>query len=45
MTSQLGHNFQASQAEHGADDIHIPQFKSQVNSLSICGPQVDTLIY
>ena len=39
MTSQLRHNFQASQAVHGADDIMTPRF-SQVNSLSICGPQV-----
>ena len=45
MTSQLGLNFQASQAVHGADDNKIPQFKSQVNYLSFCGPQVDTLIY
>ena len=45
MTSKLCHNFKASQAVHGADDITIPHFQSQVNSLSICGPLVDTRIY
>ena len=45
MTSQLRHNFQASQAVHGAEDIKAPHIYSQVNSLSICAPQVETLIY
>ena len=45
MTSQLCHCFQTSQAVHGADDITTPNFQIEVNSLSICGPQVDTLIY
>ena len=40
MTAQLCHNFQASQAVHGADDV-----TSQVNSVGVCGPQVDTLIF
>ena len=29
---------------HGVDDITTPNFWSQVNAESICGPQVDTLI-
>ena len=41
MTSQLRHYFQACQA----DDITSLHFKSQVNSLSVCGPQVDSFIY
>ena len=45
LTSQLHKNYQASQAEHGADDVTTPHFYSQVNLLSICGPQVDALIY
>ena len=45
MTSQLRHFFQASQAVHGADDVTTPPFKSQVHSLRVCGPQVDTLIH
>ena len=45
MTSQLRHKFQASQALHTADYISTPHFLSLVNSLSICGPQVDTLVY
>ena len=45
MTSQLRQIFQASQAVHGADDVTTPSFQSQVNSMSICGPQIDTLIY
>ena len=43
MTSRLRHFFQASQAVHVADDITTPQFLSQVNSLRVCGTQVDTL--
>ena len=43
MTSQLRHFFQAIQAVHVADDITTPQFLSQVNSLRVCGTQVDTL--
>ena len=43
MTSQLCHVFQASQAVHVADDITTPPFKTQFNSLRVCGPQVDTL--
>ena len=35
--------FQASQAAQ-ADDITTPNFQSQVNSLRICGPQVDAII-
>ena len=38
MTSQLCHNFQASQAVHRADDFTSPNFYGQVNSLSVCGP-------
>ena len=45
MTPQLHQNCQTSQAMDGADDITTPRFLSQVNSLSVCGPQVDTLIY
>ena len=45
MTSQFRQDFQTSQAVLVADDITTQYFKSQVNSLSICGPQVDTLIY
>ena len=45
MTSQLRRYFQVSQAVRGADDIATLHFQSQVNSLSVCGPQVDTLIY
>ena len=45
MTSQLRHNFRASQTVHGADDVMTPHFHSQVNSMSVCGPQADTLIY
>ena len=45
MTSQLCHNFQASQAVHWADYIRTPNFEILVNSMSTCGPQVDTLIY
>ena len=39
MTSQLCHNFQTSQAVHGADDITTLYFKSQVYSISICHSQ------
>ena len=42
MASQLGHNFQAL---HGADYATTLNFKSQFNTLSIWGPQVDTVIY
>ena len=42
MTSQLNHNFQVSQAVRGADDISNTRFKRQINSISICGPQVDS---
>ena len=45
MASQLRHNFQASQTMHGTDEATIPNFQSQVNSLSICGPQDNSLIY
>ena len=45
MTSQPGHFFQASQTVHGADDVTTLPFLSQVNSLSVCGPQVDILIF
>ena len=45
MTSQLRHNFQASQAVHEAVDITALHFQTQVNSLSVCGPQVDALNY
>ena len=38
MTSQLRHNFQASQAEHEADDITTLHFESHVDSLSVCDP-------
>ena len=34
MTSQLRHNFRATQAVHGADDIAIPNFLSQVSCIS-----------
>ena len=44
MTSQLRHNFAASQAVHGADDITAPHFYSQVNSLSFCGFKVKLLL-
>ena len=40
MTSQLHHNFQASQVMHGADDVITAHFKSQVNSLGVCGPKL-----
>ena len=43
--SQLRQNFQASQAVHGANDVMPQHFESQVNSIRVCGPQVDTLIY
>ena len=43
MTSQLRQNFQASQAAHGAIDITTLHLYSQVNSLSVGGPQVITL--
>ena len=39
------HNFQARQGVHWTYDVISLNFKSQVNSLSICGPQVDALIY
>ena len=45
MTLQLSRNFHASQAVHGADDVTTLHFKSQVNALSVCGPQVKNLIY
>ena len=45
VTSQLRHNNQASQVLHGADDITTLNFYNQVNSMSIVGPQVDTLFY
>ena len=45
MTSQLRQNFQASQAAHGAIDITTLHLYSQVNSLSVGGPQVNTLFY
>ena len=45
MTSQLRQNVQASQAVLGADDVTTLHFLSQVYSLSIWGPQVDTLVY
>ena len=45
MSSQIRHNFQPSQAVHGADDIITLHFQSQVNSLSVRGPQVDALIF
>ena len=45
MTSQLCHYFQATQAVHGADGIINLHFQSQVISLSVCGLQVDPLIY
>ena len=45
MTSQLCHYFQATQAVHGADGIINLHLQSQVISLSVCGLQVDTLIY
>ena len=41
MTSQLCHNFKTSQT----DDVTTPHFKSRVNYLSICSPQVDILNY
>ena len=41
MTSQLCHSFQASQAVHGADDVTAGNCLSQVNSIGVCGPQVD----
>ena len=43
MASQIRHIFQANQAAHGADDVTALLFESQVNSLSICSPQADTL--
>ena len=45
MTSQLSHYFQSTQAVHGADDITTLNFRSQVISLSICGPLFDTPNY
>ena len=36
---QLRHNFRATQAKHGADDILAPIFMSQVNSLRTYTPQ------
>ena len=45
LTSHLRHIFQAGQAVHGADDIPTVNFKSQVHSMSICGPQLYILIY
>ena len=45
MTSQFCHNFPTSQAVQGAADATTLNFKSQVNSLSVCGPKVDTLIF
>ena len=42
MTSQLRHNFQVSQVEHGLNGITTT---SRVNSMSARGPQVETLIY
>ena len=35
MTSQLRHNFLASQAVHGADDVTTLHFKSQVNYVGV----------
>ena len=45
MTSQLYHNFLASRELHGAGDITIPNFYSQVYSTRVCGPHIDTLIF
>ena len=45
MTSQVRHNFQASQAVDWADDVPTPSFLSRVDKMSGFGPQVDTLIY
>ena len=45
MASQLHHYFQVSLAVHVANGITTPHFYSQVNYLSILGPQVDALIY
>ena len=44
MTSQLRQNFHASQAVDRANDVTTLNFKSQVNSTSVCSPQVDALI-
>ena len=43
MAIQLHQNFHANLTVHGADDTTTPHFKSQANSLSVCGPQVDTV--
>ena len=40
MTSLLHHYFQAIQAVHGADDLTILHFQSQVNSLRVCDPKL-----
>ena len=40
QTSQLRHNFQASQAVHKADDIRTLNFQSQFNSMRACGPKL-----
>ena len=45
MTSQPRHNLEASQAANGADDITTLQFKTQIHSLSICGPQAGRYSY
>ena len=45
MESQRRHYSQASQAVHWADEVTTPHFLSQVNFLSIYGPQVDSVIY
>ena len=45
MTTKLRHNVQVSQAVHGADDVMTLHIWSQVNSLNIYSPLVDTLIY
>ena len=42
MTSQVRHNFQASQAVDWADDVPTPIILSQVDNMSGCCPQVDT---
>ena len=43
MTPSLHHSFRTTQAAHGAGDITTPNFLSQVNFMSICTPQVDSL--
>ena len=40
MTPQLRHNFQASQAVHGADDIRATQFSDRSILLALVVPKL-----